>query len=304
MKEIDLINNEELRNQCINHYEVLEKVKKLLLIPGTETATMKQVAEYYNVGVEAINSIIKENREEMEEDGLLNLKGKEIKEFLVNCRKQLPKDLVQSFKDFTNFRGYFTYGDIKFANNKNLLFPRRAILRIGMLLRDSEIAKEVRTALLNIEEKTSDETKIADITEEQQLALSVGMAYASGNPDAIIMATGKMMDFKNRHIVTLEQDNKALAGEILEWKDRSKLNAGIRKLSSVTRVPFKDLWVKLYKNLQYKYSIDLKSRNGGKKPYIANLKEEEWGKVLKSFSAMCKAYGQSPADMFQQTLSV
>lgn len=304
MKEIDLINNEELRNQCINHYEVLEKVKKLLLIPGTETATMKQVAEYYNVGVEAINSIIKENREEMEEDGLLNLKGKEIKEFLVNCQKQLPKDLVQSFKDFTNFRGYFTYGDIKFANNKNLLFPRRAILRIGMLLRDSEIAKEVRTQLLNIEEKTSDETKIADITEEQQLALSVGMAYASGNPDAIIMATGKMMDFKNRHIVTLEQDNKALAGEILEWKDRSKLNAGIRKLSAVTRVPFKDLWVKLYKNLQYKYSIDLKSRNGGKKPYIGNLKEEEWDKVLKSFSAMCKAYGQSPADMFQQTLSV
>lgn len=304
MKEIDLINNEELRNQCIDHYEVLEKVKKLLLIPGTETATMKQVAEYYNVGVEAINSIIKENREEMEEDGLLNLKGKEIKEFLVNCQKQLPKDLVQSFKDFTNFRGYFTYGDIKFANNKNLLFPRRAILRIGMLLRDSEIAKEVRTQLLNIEEKTSDETKIADITEEQQLALSVGMAYASGNPDAIIMATGKMMDFKNRHIVTLEQDNKALAGEILEWKDRSKLNAGIRKLSAVTRVPFKDLWVKLYKNLQYKYSIDLKSRNGGKKPYIANVKEEEWDKVLKSFSAMCKAYGQSPADIFQQTLSV
>lgn len=304
MKEIDLINNEELRNQCIDHYEVLEKVKKLLLIPGTETATMKQVAEYYNVGVEAINSIIKENREEMEEDGLLNLKGKEIKEFLVNCQKQLPKDLVQSFKDFTNFRGYFTYGDIKFANNKNLLFPRRAILRIGMLLRDSEIAKEVRTQLLNIEEKTSEETKIADITEEQQLALSVGMAYASGNPDAIIMATGKMMDFKNRHIVTLEQDNKALAGEILEWKDRSKLNAGIRKLSAVTRVPFKDLWIKLYKNLQYKYSIDLKSRNGGKKPYIGNLKEEEWDKVLKSFSAMCKAYGQSPADMFQQTLSV
>ena len=184
------------------------------------------------------------------------------------------------------------------------VFPRRAILRIGMLLRDSEIAKEIRTALLNIEEKTSDETKIADITEEQQLALSVGMAYASGNPDAIIMATGKMMDFKNRHIVTLEQDNKALAGEILEWKDRSKLNAGIRKLSAVTRVPFKDLWVKLYKNLQYKYSIDLKSRNGGKKPYIANVKEEEWDKVLKSFSAMCKAYGQSPANMFQQTLSV
>lgn len=293
MKEIDLINNEKLRDQYIDHYEVLEKVKELLLIPGTETATMKQVAEYYKVDEGAIKMLVSRNRSELEEDGMQSLNGLETKAFLVS-NNLLP----------TNERGYFEVDGIKFAYKSNLLFPRRAILRTGMLLRDSEIAKEVRTQLLNIEEKTSEETKIADITEEQQLALSVGMAYASGNPDAIIMATGKMMDFKNRHIVTLEQDNKALAGEILEWKDRSKLNAGIRKLSAVTRVPFKDLWVKLYKNLQYKYSIDLKSRNGGKKPYIANLKEEEWDKVLKSFSAMCKAYGQSPADMFQQTLSV
>ncbi|MDU7030140.1 hypothetical protein [Robinsoniella peoriensis] len=293
MKEIDLINNEKLRDQYIDHYEVLEKVKELLLIPGTETATMKQVAEYYKVDEGAIKMLVSRNRSELEEDGMQSLNGLETKAFLVS-NNLLP----------TNERGYFEVDGIKFAYKSNLLFPRRAILRTGMLLRDSEIAKEVRTQLLNIEEKTSEETKIADITEEQQLALSVGMAYASGNPDAIIMATGKMMDFKNRHIVTLEQDNKALAGEILEWKDRSKLNAGIRKLSAVTRVPFKDLWIKLYKNLQYKYGIDLKSRNGGKKPYIANLKEEEWDKVLKSFSAMCKAYGQSPANMFQQTLSV
>lgn len=293
MKEIDLINNEELRNQCIDHYEVLEKVKQLLLIPGTEFATTKQVAEFYEVNEDVIQKVIQRNQDELLTDGLSKLSGRGTKE-------KLGMDNMST----QNLRGGFIINGITLNNRSNTLFPRRAILRIGMLLRDSEIAKEVRTQLLNIEEKTSDETKIADITEEQQLALSVGMAYASGNPDAIIMATGKMMDFKNRHIVTLEQDNKALAGEILEWKDRSKLNAGIRKLSAVTRVPFKDLWVKLYKNLQYKYSIDLKSRNGGKKPYIANLKEEEWDKVLKSFSAMCKAYGQSPANMFQQTLSV
>ena len=296
MKEIDLINNEDLRNQCIDHYEVLEKVKELLLIPGTDFMSVKQVADYYEVGESSIRMLYadKTHKKEFDSDGV--------------CLKSY-KDFLKSSKltlEMKKGKAVFSDGDELFEVPMRgiRVFPRRAILRIGMLLRDSEIAKEVRTALLNIEEKTSDETKIADITEEQQLALSVGMAYASGNPDAIIMATGKMMDFKNRHINTLEQDNKALAGEILEWKDRSKLNAGIRKLSAVTRVPFKDLWIKLYKNLQYKYSIDLKSRNGGKKPYIGNLKEEEWDKVLKSFSAMCKAYGQSPADMFQQTLSV
>lgn len=295
MKEIDLINNEDLRSQCIDHYEVLEKVKELLLIPGTDFMSVKQVADYYEVGDEGIQSLYKDYKRELDEDGVAI---KSYKAFSNVLKGQLKTGKGKAVFTFEN-------GEVIEIPTRGLkVFPRRAILRIGMLLRDSEIAKEIRTQLLNIEEKTSDVTKIADITEEQQLALSVGMAYASGNPDAIIMATGKMMDFKNRHIVTLEQDNKALAGEILEWKDRSKLNAGIRKLSAVTRVPFKDLWVKLYKNLQYKYSIDLKSRNGGKKPYIANLKEEEWDKVLKSFSAMCKAYGQSPADMFQQTLSV
>ena len=298
MKEIDLINNEELRNQCIGHYEVLEKVKELLLIPGTDFMSIKQVADFYEVSTEVIRKICQRHIDELNSDGIRIISGKE----LIGTSCPISQNVIK-----TQAKTIITYsdGNVLTVPNRGLkVFPRRAILRIGMLLRDSEIAKEVRTALLNIEEKTSDETKIADITEEQQLALSVGMAYASGNPDAIIMATGKMMDFKNRHIVTLEQDNKALAGEILEWKDRSKLNAGIRKLSAVTRVPFKDLWIKLYKNLQYKYSIDLKSRNGGKKPYIGNLKEEEWDKVLKSFSAMCKAYGQSPADMLQQTLSV
>lgn len=294
-KETDLINDEALRNQCIDHYEVLEKVKELLLIPGTDFMSVKQVSDYYEVGIEAIQSLYKDYKNELDEDGV---SIRSYKDLLIVLKGQLKIGQGKTTVYLDNG------SSIEVPRRGLKVFPRRAILRIGMLLRDSEIAKEVRTQLLNIEEKTSEVTKISDITEEQQLALSLGMAMASGDISSITLATGKMMDFKNRHINTLEQDNKALAGEILEWQDRSKLNAGIRKLSAVTRVPFKDLWVKLYKNLQYKYGIDLKSRNGGKKPYIANIKEEEWDKVLKSFSAMCKAYGQSPANMFQQTLSV
>ena len=60
-----------------------------------------------------------------------------------------------------------------FGNGENLvvpnrglkIFPRRAILRIDMLLRDSSVAREVRTQLLNIEEKTSDDVKTEDTSE-------------------------------------------------------------------------------------------------------------------------------------------
>jgi len=293
MKNEELLISRELRDKCAGRYEVLEKVKALLLIPGTELMTVKQMADYYEVGYETINSLVKDNRDELTEDGLLNYSGKETKEIL-----------GKSSKDFANFRGYFVCENIRFNNRSNLLFPRRAVLRVGMLLRDSEIAKEIRTQLLNIEEKASSETKVEDINEEQKLMLEVGMAYASGDTTAVMIATTKMMDFKNRHIQKLEQDNRGLAGENLEWKDRSKLNAGVRKLSAVTKIRFSEIWNELYKNLQYKYSINLKARGNGNKPYIQHIKENEWDKVIKSFCAMCEAYGQSPSEMFQQKLKV
>ena len=111
-----------------------------------------------------------------------------------------------------------------------------------MLLRDSEIAKEIRTQLLNIEEKTSNDVKTKDIDTEEGLMMSVGMAVASGDATSVAIATAKMIEFKNRHIAKLEKDNKALAGNILEWGDKQSLNAGVRKLSAVTGIPFGKMW--------------------------------------------------------------
>ena len=77
------------------------------------------------------------------------------------------------------------------------------------------------------------------------------------------------------------------------------MSAGIRRLKTFTNLTYADLWNELYRNLQYKYGISLKQR--GKPPFIQHVKESEWDKVIKVFSAMCEAYGQSPTDMFKQT---
>lgn len=284
----NIITDRSIRDKCAEHYEVLEKVKELLLISGTDFAVIAQVADYYGTGLETIASLVKDNREELLEDGLVNASGQETKEIL-----------AKSSKNFANERGYFVCDGIKFNHRNNLLFPRRAILRVGMLLRDSEVAKEVRTQLLNIEEKASDETKTQDIDEEQSLMLSVGMAVASGDATAVAVASAKLVEFKNRHIQKLENDNKALAEGILEWKDRNKLNAGIRKLAAVTGIHFSKMWNELYKNLQYKYGICVKQRGGT--PYIQWIDESEWADVMKTFCAMCEAYEQSPTEMLQQS---
>ena len=295
MKETQFIDDRHLRDKNVSRFDVLEKVKDLLLISGTDYAVLSQVADYYEVGLEAIASLVKDNREELLEDGLINATGVETKEILGKFSK-----------DFANQRGYFTCDGIKFNHRNNLLFTRRAILRVGMLLRDSVIAKEVRTQLLNIEEKTSDDVKIQDITEEQSLMLAVGMAFASGDLNAFATASTNLVAFKNKHIEQLqannerlENDNMALAGDILEWSDRKKMSAGIRRLKTFTTLTYADLWNELYRNLQYKYGISLKQR--GKSPFIQHVKESEWDKVIKVFSAMCEAYGQSPTDMFKQT---
>ena len=135
-KELDLIENKELREECINRIEVLEKVKQLLLIDGADVATMKQVADFYEVGLEAVNSLVKDHREEIEEDGLLRLTGKETREFLSNMGLYI-----------TNYRGHFECGGHIFANRNNLLFNKKAILHVGLLLQDSEVAHKVRLEL-------------------------------------------------------------------------------------------------------------------------------------------------------------
>lgn len=299
-----VIDSKVLRDKYVGRYDILEKVKKLLLVPGTELATTKQVAEYYStrrtiqeklmgladniISEETIQKVYQRHKDEFVEDGVVLKKANDFLNW-----NRIPGQRGSTTMMFYNGESMII------SNGGTKVFPRRAILRVGMLLTGSDVAREVRTQILNIEGKTSNETKIQDINEEQQLLLNIGIAYASGNMDAILKATSAYNAFQKRHIKKLENDNKALSSSILEWEDRSKLNAGVRKLTSTIESNFGQVWCELYKNLQYKYGICLRSR--GPAPYIQYIKESEWENVIKTFCAMCEAYNVSPTDMFQQT---
>lgn len=288
----NIISDRSMRDKCVGRYDVLEKVKKLLLLPGTDLMSIDQVADYYEVSSQGIKNLYSQNREEIDGDGTKMLP----RDFYNGSNeKSTSVDIKQTSVTYT-----FEDGQIVTINNRGLkAFSKRAVLRIGMLLQQSSVAREVRDQLLNIEEKSSYEVKVQDINEEQSLILAVGMAVASGEANAVAVATTNLIAFKNRHIEKLKNDNKALAEGILEWKDRNKLNAGIRKLAAVTGIHFSKMWNELYKNLQYKYGICLKQRGGT--PYVQWIKESEWDDVMKTFCAMCEAYEQSPTEMFQQT---
>ena len=301
MIETQFIENKVLREKYISRFEVLEKVKALLLIPQMECMTINQAADFYEVDAKAVKKIALRNIGELIEDGMCYKTPVDFKIFkgssctFKNLRQEHGK-LIAQINDTTT---------LEIPNRVIRCFPLRAILRMGMLLRDSKVAKEVRTQLLNIEEKADSSTKTEEINEEERLLPNIAKAYASGDNVKLMQATSEHSAYQKRCLVEseeknrqLENDNKALSKDILESNDRSKLNAGVRMLTAKTQIDYGVLWNELYKNLQYKYGICLKQRGG--KPYLQWVKESEWSNVIQIFCAMCEAFKQSPSEMFQQ----
>ena len=55
--------------QVVSHIEVLDKVKHLLTIPGTDTMTTRQVADYYGVEIETVRRVYQRHKAEIDSDG-------------------------------------------------------------------------------------------------------------------------------------------------------------------------------------------------------------------------------------------
>ena len=117
--------------------EILQKVGNLILLPNHGFAMAEQVAEFYKVPIRTIRTIIARHRDELESDGYKVLTGKEFEQ---------------------------RYGGVSHYKARSIaIFPRRAILRIGMLLVESDVAKLVRHYLLASEEHSLAATNRNDL---------------------------------------------------------------------------------------------------------------------------------------------
>lgn len=278
--EIGIIENIEERNVLAEHLEVLEQVKELLLLPGTDCMTAKQVAEFYEVGIKAIQTLYEVHRNELELDGAQLVRQSAVLNLCNGDLKKLRgKTIVIAKADGKTY---------EIPSRGLRLFPKRAVLRVGMLLRDSEVAREVRTQLLNIEENTISEIKIQSITEEQQLIFNIGKAYVEGDMDSFAKATMAYKNFLSRHAMDIQKNGKIVSDEKLGWQKRNQLNAAMRQLSRSTGIPVYSIWNELYSNLEFGCKICVKKR--GNPPYIQYLEEKEWGDVVNRFNMMCDDY--------------
>ncbi|MER6268164.1 restriction endonuclease [Streptomyces sp900105755] len=126
INESALLESQSLRNSVLDRTDVLDRVKALSLLPDGMHVTTAMVAAYFEVTAEAVRALVHDHRAELEANGYRVLTGPELSDF-----KQLS--------------------GIQSRTASLALFSRRAVLNVAMLLRDSEVARQVRVYLLDME---------------------------------------------------------------------------------------------------------------------------------------------------------
>ncbi|MDU3410083.1 hypothetical protein [Clostridium sp.] len=258
-KENELIEQKELREQMIERVEILDKVGELLLLKGTDFATQEQVSNYYNVTKQTIESIVIRNSDELLIDGFKTFSKKEIE--TLNIQDEC----------------------FKIPNRGMRLFPKRAILRVGMLLQDSEVAKEIRTRLLDIVQDVSEgkdnviESVINEISEEKQLMLDRVEAEMNGDWDKVCVINAKLFAIKNKRIKDLEDQIDILKTNSLSIAESRVVINKLVRLIAIKEYNgmFGKAFGDLYKQVNYKLGINLKARNKTSRQTVLDVMSED-----------------------------
>lgn len=155
----EIVESRTTRDRLVDRVEVLDKIKELRLLPDGVHVTTDLVANYYEVHPDAVEACVRDNRAELESNGYRNLRGAELSAF---------KAEASGVSKYTSQLGLFT---------------RRTVLNVGMLLRESDVAKRVRSMLLDVEEDTAVATfdvtsldGVAQLLEAAQRSLTIARA--------------------------------------------------------------------------------------------------------------------------------
>lgn len=146
-KEKRILTSIEARDEIISNQKALaalDKIKAVPLFPGEMFVGAKQAANYYEVDYETIKGVLKRHREELLKDGVKTITGNELLYYKNNpiCKEQ----------EYIGCR-----------NNRFICIPKRALLRIGMILTKSDVAETLRTYLLNLEDEATPQQKVNSI---------------------------------------------------------------------------------------------------------------------------------------------
>jgi hypothetical protein len=132
ISETALLESAALRSSALARTDVLDRVKALSLLPDGMHVTTAMVATYFEVATETVRQLAKRHRAELQSNGMTVLRGADLRQFESDNMSLSLASHPQARRSLT-------------------VYSRRAVLNIAMLLRDSAIARQVRTYLLDME---------------------------------------------------------------------------------------------------------------------------------------------------------
>ncbi|MFE9865893.1 hypothetical protein ACFYPZ_24665 [Streptomyces sp. NPDC005506] len=181
--ELVLTESRTMRAQTIGRTDALDKVKALAMLPDSLHVTTEMAAAYYEVDTEAIHSLVRRNRDELEQNGMHTLQGAELRAFKVETGGQ---------------------GDHLFNGVRTLrLFTRRALLNVGQLLTESQVARRVREHLLNVEQGVRPQAEPRQLPQAKRLPpKTFRQQYFSDVPE------GRFFQHLYTHDYLLDQRNQ------------------------------------------------------------------------------------------------
>lgn len=221
--EMDLVNKRELRDRLVGNEAVFndKRVKALgaFLLPKDFGATTEQVANYFEVDKATVKYHMYTNQEhgnELQENGL----HIEMKDNLLSLSNQLKTK-----------RGGFDILDedgrvVGTGSNKGImLFTRRSILNLAMMLEGSQVAKTIRSVLLDA---TESKTVVKEIVKQQD-------SYMIEDP--IERAKAWIREQEERQALQLEnKQQQQIIGELKPKADYTDKILKSKSLMTITAI--------------------------------------------------------------------
>ena len=190
---------EELRESLIEHTEVLDNIKPITFFPDDMTVTTNHAANYYLVSIKTIQALLVRNKEVMQKLGCHIISGEELNNYREKaCQYNLKDNMGEPFIN---------------SRCKNItLITKKGLLMMGMLLKRSIVAKNIRMALIELVNAINkDASQIPELPEKIQAV------QCSFDLDKIEEKEQNALDIVNK--------------DILERKKLIDIKSGLKKCS-------------------------------------------------------------------------
>ncbi|MEW1719642.1 hypothetical protein [Streptomyces sp. NPDC093109] len=216
-----LLESRTMRDSVMERVETLDKIKALAMLPDGIHVRTEDVARYFEVSTGVIRQLTARHRAELRENGMQVLRGSDLRRFHSDMLSLWGGGKGESYPQ---------------AATQLTLYGRRAVLNIAMLLRDSDIARRVRTYLLDAEEGRREAYASLDrrVTQIESCLGGVGLALQELGP--VLNRMSQRLDSLDRRLDATNQVVAALSNRLCDMSVRiDRVDAKVDDLARQVR---------------------------------------------------------------------